>query len=425
MNIRSILLVLTVSCAGAWLTPALAESDKVKQVEEKPVIVFPEGAQGKPAYLSNQKARFDSPNTKIGTLQKGWLCIPSGNVTWNDKVYRLFSGRLPKTFRSELEKAHYPVPKVSDTIFDDPQDKVKTTEELHVGMLIKDINADFCFKSDGILGGVYMKVFWQVYSPEAQKVVFETTTEGSYQQDNTDKTTLDEFFARAFAMASRNFLAEHGFYDVVTGAVASDHKAAARERLKLKGAKPSGEPLAKNITTLRSAVATVVGDFGSGSGFFVSQDGYLLTNHHVVGSARFVKVKLPTGRELVGEVIRSDKVRDIALVKTESIAVHPIPLSHREPNVGEEVYVLGSPLGDAFNTTLTRGILSGYRASGGNNYLQSDVAILPGNSGGPLLDAKGTVVGVTVAGLAATGMGRMNFFIPIADALTKLDVDLN
>jgi hypothetical protein len=69
--------------------------------------------------------------------------------------------------------------------------------------------------------------------------------------------------------------------------------------------------------------------------------------------------------------------------------------------------------------------LKRYRTNESNRFLQSDVAILPGNSGGPLLDAIGSVVGITVAGLGAKGLAGMNFFIPIADALTKLGIDPN
>jgi serine protease Do len=416
--------VFTLLVAGL-LTPALAQPAAVPQVEQKSVIAFPDGTKGKPAYLRTMKTRYETPPAAIGVLQKGWLCSASGNILWNAKTFGVFSGRLPKQFRTELESAYYPVPKVSDAIFDEPKDKPKSTAELQVGLLIKDISANLCIKSDGTVGGVYMKIFWQVYSPEAQKVVFETTTEGSYQTDVMEKKA-DDFFVKAFSMAARNFLAEQGFLDAVTSTAVVEVKAsAAPETLKLSGAKPSTEPLAKNITTLRSAVATIIGDTGSGSGFFVSKDGYLLTNQHVVGNARFVKVKLTTGRELVGEVIRSDKPRDVALVKTEPIAVQPISLRSSEPNIGEEVYALGSPLGDSFNTTLTRGILSGYRTNESNRFLQSDVAILPGNSGGPLLDAKGSVVGITVAGLGAKGLAGMNFFIPIADALTKLGIEPN
>lgn len=423
MKRKFLLLAFSVFATGGWLTSAQADPAKVKVVEEKPIIVFPEGTQGRPSYLKSMKTRFDTPPTKIGELQKGWFCAGSSDIFWNSKVYNLVSPRMPKLFRSELEKAHYPTPKVSDAIFDEPKDKAKSDAELHVGMFIKEVAANFCTKGEGVQGGVYLKIFWQVYSPEAQKVVFETTTEGSYQPAGLDKT-IDLFFDKAFIAAVHNFLAEQGFYDVVTGSLPSSAKSDP-DVLKLKLAKPFTEPLSKNVTTLRSAVATVFGEVGSGSGFFVSQDGYLITNRHVVGNARFVKVKLITGRELVGEVIRSDKPRDVALVKTEPIAVQPIAFRNGEPNIGEEVYALGSPLGDKFNTSLTRGILSGYRTMDDQRYLQSDVAILPGNSGGPLLDAQGAAVGITVAGLGAKGLAGMNFFIPIADALTRLGIQSN
>ena len=425
MNLKSLLPAIFVVLAAGWLLPASAEPAKVKQAVEKPVVPFPDGMPGKPSFLKTLKTRYETPNATIGALEKGWLCAPSGNIVWNAKVFGLFSGRLSKVFRTELEKAHYPVPKVSDAIFDEPKDKPKSNAELQVGLFVKDIAANFCVKDGGTLGSVYMKIFWQVYAPEAQKVVFETTTEGTYQPEEQEKT-LEAFFDKTFAMAARNFLAERGFLDVVMSPVAAaEGKTAAAEIIRLKGVKPFAEALATNITTLRSAVVTIVADTGSGSGFFVSQDGHLLTNQHVVGGARFVKVKLPTGRELVGEIIRSDKARDVALVKTEPIAVQPLALRDSEPNIGEDVYVLGSPLGDKYNTTLTRGILGGYRTLEERRYLQSDVAILPGNSGGPLLDAKGSVIGITVAGLGAKGLAGMNFFIPIADALAKLGIEAN
>jgi S1-C subfamily serine protease len=73
---------------------------------------------------------------------------------------------------------------------------------------------------------------------------------------------------------------------------------------------------------------------------------------------------------------------------------------------------------------LTKGILGGIRELNQQNYLQSDVAILPGNSGGPLLDRSGQVIGITVMGLGAKGLAGMNFFVPVTDALEKLGLKL-
>lgn len=424
MNIKTFSAFAIAIFTGLSSATLLADPAKVAQAPEKTAIVFPGDIQGRASYLRTIKTRYDTPNAKIGELQQGWLCGRTGDIVWSAKVFNLFSPKLPGIFRAELEKAHYPIPKVSDAIFDEPN-KPKSGNDLQVGLLIKEVSANLCAKSDGVLGGVYMKIFWQVYAPDIQKVIFEATTEGSYQPEGLDKTPVAGFFEKAFAVAARNFLAEQGFYDVVANVSAAETKPAEVEPLKLKAARPASEPLVKNVTILRSSVATVSGDLGSGSGFFVSAEGYLLTNYHVVGGARFVKVKLPTGRELVGEVIRSDKARDVALVRTEPAGIQPMPVRTSEPNIGEDVFALGSPLGDKFNTTLTKGILSGYRNMEEKRYLQSDVAILPGNSGGPLLDGKGAVIGITVAGLGAKGLAGMNFFIPINDALARLGVEFN
>ena len=158
---------------------------------------------------------------------------------------------------------------------------------------------------------------------------------------------------------------------------------------------------------------------GTGSGFFVSGDGYLITNYHVVRDSKFVKIKLATGREL----LKVDQERDVALVKTEPVVFPALPIRAGEANVGEEVYVLGSPLGETFSGSLTRGVLSGHRLLGERRYIQSDASVLPGSSGGPLLDNRGAVIGMTVSGVRSA-VGNMSLFIPIAEALQKLGVEI-
>jgi S1-C subfamily serine protease len=174
-----------------------------------------------------------------------------------------------------------------------------------------------------------------------------------------------------------------------------------------------------NAATLRNAVATILRDNVSGSGFYIA-DGYLLTNHHVVGTTHYVKVKLASGRVLVGEVVRDDARRDVALIRTEPAGVTPLHVSMAEPPVGEDVFAIGSPLGQELAGTFTRGVMSGAREANGLEYLQSDVAINPGNSGGPLLDGSSTVIGMAV--LKIDKAAGLSFFIPIRDAANALQL---
>lgn len=425
-KLRALLVPLLLTISGlAWSDPA-----PVKQASDKPIIEYQPGIPGRVSYLKAAKTNFETPNAKIGTLQDGWRCGSSSDIIWNEKAYKLFSRKLAGSFRSVLESAHYPTPVSVDAIFDASSEKERprAVPELQVGAMLKDVSANLCLKQHGGIGGVYMKVFWQVYSPEVRKVVFEAVTEGSFQTAATDDVPVDQIFLKAYEQAARNLLAEQGFYTVVTrpGAAAEGSpQPASQDRLTLSRVPPAAEPLTKRVTLLRAAVPTVISGSGTGSGFFISKDGYLLTNRHVVGNDQVVKIKLPTGRELIGEVLRSHVARDVALVKTEPVGIPALSIREDQPNIGEEVYVIGSPLGDTFNTSLTRGILGGYRVLDKQRLLQSDVNILPGNSGGPLLDTGGRVIGITVSHITHTDtMTGMNFFIPIGEALDMLGMEL-
>jgi S1-C subfamily serine protease len=189
-------------------------------------------------------------------------------------------------------------------------------------------------------------------------------------------------------------------------------------------------PLSEGTSTLQAAVVTVKLDDGHGSGFFISWDGYLLTNHHVVRDDKFVTVKLTTCRQLPGEVLRSNKTRDIALVKVNESNMAALPLLLESPEVASEVYAVGSPQDERHSTTLTKGIISAYRndftlMQSDLTLMQSDVAIHPGSSGGPMVDRFGNVVAVSVGGFKVSGAPTsINYFIPIADALKFLAVEL-
>lgn len=170
----------------------------------------------------------------------------------------------------------------------------------------------------------------------------------------------------------------------------------------------------------RSVAVVFVGD-GSGSGFLISDDGLLLTNQHVVAGSKYVKLKWFDGSESFGEVIRADRQRDVALVRADVKGRPPLALRTGEPAQGETVYAIGSPLGEALQNTMTKGIVSANRVDHGQPFIQSDVAVTHGNSGGPLLDEKGQVIGITDWGLGGdTGNLNLNFFIPIGDALKAL-----
>jgi serine protease Do len=162
---------------------------------------------------------------------------------------------------------------------------------------------------------------------------------------------------------------------------------------------------------------------GVGSGFIVSPDGYIVTNAHVVDGASEVTVKLTDRREFTAKVIGADKRTDIALIKIDAKSLPALDLSNPPPvKRGEWVVAIGSPFG--FENSVSAGIVSGlHRALPGGQmtpFIQTDVAVNPGNSGGPLLNTAGQVVGVNSQIYSRSGgfMG-LSFAIP-ADVAAKV-----
>jgi serine protease Do len=157
---------------------------------------------------------------------------------------------------------------------------------------------------------------------------------------------------------------------------------------------------------------------GVGSGFIVSPDGYVMTNHHVVDGADEIYVTLTDKREFKARLIGSDRRTDVALVKVEATNLPRLLFGDvARLRVGEWVLAIGSPFG--LENTVTAGIVSAKGRDTGDYlpFIQTDVAVNPGNSGGPLINMKGEVVGINSQIYSRTGgfMG-ISFAIPIDEA---------
>jgi serine protease Do len=155
-----------------------------------------------------------------------------------------------------------------------------------------------------------------------------------------------------------------------------------------------------------------------GSGFIINQNGYIVTNNHVVEGASQVQVKLSDGRELPAKVVGRDSKTDIVLLKIEASGLSVIPLGDSSASqVGEPVMAIGNPFG--LEQTVTTGIVSATgRAIGAGPYddfIQTDASINPGNSGGPLINARGQAIGINTAIFSQSGGSvGIGFAIPIS-----------
>ena len=168
---------------------------------------------------------------------------------------------------------------------------------------------------------------------------------------------------------------------------------------------------------------------GLGSGFIINEEGYVVTNYHVINGAQEVKVIFSDGKEVNAKVINYDAERDIAVIKiTDDVKMPGIAQLGDSSTVkaGEEVIAIGNPLGKEFSSTVTKGIVSSpnrkMKTENGNvlDYIQTDAAINPGNSGGPLINSKGEVIGINTAKKVGEDIEGIGFAIPINEVKTRL-----
>src|SRR5215218_6067864 len=171
---------------------------------------------------------------------------------------------------------------------------------------------------------------------------------------------------------------------------------------------------------------------GSGSGFIVSKDGYILTNNHVVEGSDQVTVRLLDRREFKAKIVGTDPNTDLAVLKIDAKNLAAAPLGKSSTSrVGEWVLAVGNPLGDNLTFTVTSGIISakgrslalpGQSDRSIQDFIQTDAAINPGNSGGPLVSVRGEVIGVNSAIASQTGFySGYGFAIPIDLARKVMD----
>lgn len=367
------------------------------------------------------------PGDELGHSAAGAFCINAQPLTVGEGFIKNYGGFVGSVVTQSLKKNGYPLASLGKTsAFDTEQG---ATPDFRVGGILKDLRMEVCQSGNNAEGWIYTKIDWALYSEQAQRVVFQQVTEGLAKSG--DK--IPDLPNKAITASVENFLASPEFLAALQAPPPVRPSAPAASAaatpvpmvdtggraLQLVGGNTLAGGAQKNQAKLRAAVVTLETAGGSGSGFYIDREGYLLTDFHVIKGAKFVKVKLPNGDKLVAQVVKVSERDDVALLKSAAVEFEPLAVRPDVLDVGEEVYAIGTPLG-VLTSTMTRGVLSADRVSQGVHELQSDAAVTFGSSGGPLLDADGRVIGLTKSGLR--GEKGFNFFIPVQDALRALDV---
>ncbi len=396
------------------------------------VAPLPAEAARRPIRVS--KLIVDVPKgEQIGTLSTGpILCIPRARNAWNGPSGELKPDAIQAVFNDEATRAGF-------RAVGDPTNMFETSTpgdaaDFEIGAEITAVRQDVCYPMADpgsnilndyslIKGSMQIDIEWQVFSRLEQKVVARVRTTGGFRQARAIKDGDAAMLSNALDGNVRELLNSPAFRNAVTAPAPSAGELLRPQSLEPLTLTGSGADLSV-ADSVGSVVAIFAGD-GFGSGFVVG-DGYLVTNRHVVGDAATVKVRWPDGLEFSGSVVRRDGRRDVALIRSDTRGRPPLAVRSDPLRPGDTVFAIGTPLDPRLQNTVTRGVVSAMRTIDGFAFIQSDVSINHGNSGGPLLDEKGRVVGVAVLALQPSEdtPAGINFFIPIRDALDFLAVKI-
>jgi serine protease Do len=357
-------------------------------------------------------------------------CVLAGNLTLNNANYIVKHTVFREPFDEVFEDNGYAV--VVDKTFARQEN---TSVDLSLAAVVTDIRLSHCgSRSSSDLrtftqNSTYLKIEWTVFDNLARKVVFKTTTEGI--DDNFKKSARYNGAAisasQAFRQATEHLLAEQEFVDLLLASSIvetsySDAGISTNDITIVHG--DSNANFVSKTGEIEKASVTIRTAGGHGSGFVISAPGYVLTNQHVVGQNREVIVIIG-GKEQRAVVVRSDAGRDVALLKLKQpVDAEPMQIDTNKVSLGEEIYVVGTPLDERLDFSISRGIISARRTLDERSYYQTDAAINPGNSGGPVFNSSGNVIGITVASLVTKDGAsvNINYVIPILDALDALNI---
>ncbi|GBF57262.1 putative serine protease HhoB [Candidatus Phycosocius bacilliformis] len=418
--------VLALLAAGTGLAVAVPSMGLAQSTSVPPqtnVIPLPIDSETRPVAFSRVTARLNRGQT-WGQLQGGVLCLPFQTLVWGGGQVRIDTGEFDEVFKEELEKTGFRVIGGTDNLFEESD----TSEaEYLVAGTVKQASAKICAimagfgDFDTIKGQIIFDIEWQVYSRLQRKVVAAISTRGGVNRQKSGPGGPLMLFDEAFGENVRQLINSAEFRKVFVGKKLSEGELITAPKIAPFKYKKAATYLGNSLEQSVGSVVSLSNGQSTGSGFLISTEGLILTNRHVVGDANLVRVRWSDGAETIGTVLRSDRGRDVALVKTDNRSRLPFKLSQTIPELGSTVRAIGSPFGMQFQGTVSQGVISSSRIVGGFRYLQSDVAVNPGNSGGPLLDNEGKVVGITVSGLQVSGAQvGVNFFIPISEAVSFL-----
>jgi len=375
------------------------------------------------------------PNgTPIGAAGVGANCTLAGrNAIGNQNKIEEAGVIWRRPFFQSLKAANYAVMNDPNNMF---EDKGQLHPDYLAGVLITGFKKNDCFKGNVVnlqaphSTEMEVSVEWQFYDAASNAVVLTVNTHGYFKGDADEDPLQSKTFERAIENNVKMLLANQQFHDLLAPAsaqTAATDTPASQRTMRIKESRLLTGEISENMAQVQNSVVTITFANGHGSGVIISKDGYILTAKHVVGNAHSAIITISGGKDITATVVAIESRFDAALLKTNEPVPGFLPVAEAPIAVGADVYAVGTPLSKTFATTVTKGVVSGYRTIDGVSQIQSDVSIMPGNSGGPLLDRSGNIVGLSRSMVGLGGLPLktgISFFTPIEQVLQATNISL-
>lgn len=363
-------------------------------------------------------AIFDN-NEQIGTIH--FLDGRKEPIKWDGTV-KVGANSFEDKFYEIVSKSGIPTPITKHgVLFSEENSRKKVLPRYVIGGQIKEFNViarevkKTKASSGTIIYNTRITVEWKILDKATDKVVLTQASVGTIRlRDNGYNANV----LKAFEDALIEFLNTGTLNDLLkntkTDQVQPKKEETFNSSLVIKTIEnPKFNSTSELVRYANQSYVTILTDAGHGSGVIIDGQGYIVTAYHVVNGVNKLKVRFENGIELDAQLISHDNPSDLALLKISGSGFRALPISKESGvSIGEEVLTIGTPADIDLGQSISRGMVSGKRSVENEIFLQLDISVSPGNSGGPLLNQQGEIIGVIQKKIIGTGVEGIGFAIP-------------
>jgi S1-C subfamily serine protease len=356
------------------------------------------------------------PGAVVGYHYEGVFQVRQG--TWYAKVFSSESmlDHLKSAITDELQSAGYKVAGQPGGIF---EEDTGWKARYLIGGMITGGRVNTYGLAAGNSSECNIKVSWEIYDKQKRESILKKETSGAAKFSGVDQ----EVIASALRNSIRQMLASDEFVALVKKLSEIPTLAGQSQPVAfLRKDKTKGK---LTFDEMNRAIIAVKTEKGHGSGFIINPEGYAITSYHTIADRNKIDVLLKGGKPMLADVVAIAADKDLALIKLKGEEYDWLPLGDsNEVKIGMDVYAVGAPISLDLSHSLSKGIVSGRRTVKelGVELIQTDAPVNPGNSGGPLINSEGEVLGIIALKIAAPGIEGLGFAISINDCKKYLNL---